>query len=312
MPKVSVIIPSYNHEKFLQKRLDSVFNQTYQDFEVILLDDCSQDNSPEILRSYKDHDKVTHIEINEKNSGSPFSQWQKGIEYAGGEFIWIAESDDRAELTFLQRCVEKLEKRCDLVYCRSVKIDEHDQKISDEFWADSLHPTRWKNDYTNDGKSEICSSLAYRNTIPNASACVFRKKEKLFTEELINSRYTGDWLFWVNYLKDADVAFIGEPLSYHRNHSGTTRANKDPNSLYIRLAERMRAIKSARTFCGKGRIRMGEIRKYKYLMKVISELKGDIPLSRLLKVIPAELMFYTYLFELNQLRYKKFYLLKRD
>ena len=49
---------------------------------------------------------------------------------------------------------------------------------------------------------------------------------------------------------------------------------------------------------------MGEIRKYKYLMKVISELKGDIPLSRLLKVIPAELMFYTYLFELNQLRYK--------
>lgn len=305
MPKVSVIIPSYNHEKFLQKRLDSVFNQTYQDFEVILLDDCSQDKSPEILKSYKNHDKVSHLDINRKNSGSPFSQWQKGMEYAEGEYIWIAESDDWAELNFLERCIEKLEAGSDLVYCRSVKIDENDQKISDEFWADSLHSTRWKKDFTNDGKSEICNSLAYRNTIPNASACIFGKKKNLFTVDLINSRYTGDWLFWVNYLKNADVAFIGEPLSYHRNHSGTTRAKKDPESLFLRLIERMRAIKSARKFCGKGRIRVGEIRKYKYLIEVVSELKGDISLRRLTKVIPIELLIYTYIFELNQLRYSK-------
>ena len=102
-PLVSIIIPNYNHSKFLQQRLDSVFNQTFQDFEVILLDDCSTDNSVDILKKYANHPKVSHLELNKQNSGSPFKQWQKGITMAKGTYIWIAETDDYCEFNFLDQ-----------------------------------------------------------------------------------------------------------------------------------------------------------------------------------------------------------------
>ena len=105
MPLVSVIIPNYNHEKFLQQRIDSVLNQTFQDFEVILLDDSSIDESLEILNKYENHPKVSHLIINKMNSCNPFKQWEKGIKLAKGDFIWIAESDDFAENCFLEENV---------------------------------------------------------------------------------------------------------------------------------------------------------------------------------------------------------------
>lgn len=97
--KVSVIIPNYCHARFLNRRIDSVLNQTYGDFEVIILDDCSSDNSRDIIETYRHHPRVSHIVYNEKNSGSTFIQWDKGFELAQGEYIWIAESDDEAAPT---------------------------------------------------------------------------------------------------------------------------------------------------------------------------------------------------------------------
>ena len=78
-PLVSVIIPNYNHAQYLEQRLDSVFNQTYQNFEVIFLDDCSTDNSLEVIEKYKGNPHLSRIVVNETNSGSPFKQWDKGI-----------------------------------------------------------------------------------------------------------------------------------------------------------------------------------------------------------------------------------------
>ena len=101
MPKVSVIIPNYNHALFLEQRLESVLNQTYQDFEVIFLDDASTDSSRAVFTKYANHPKISHIIFNETNSGYPFKQWNKGVNLAMGEYIWIAESDDYAELNFL-------------------------------------------------------------------------------------------------------------------------------------------------------------------------------------------------------------------
>lgn len=101
-PLVSIIVPNYNHAKFLNQRLDSIFNQTFKDFEVIFLDDKSPDNSVGILNSYQD-DRITHRVYNTTNSGSPFKQWKKGLELAKGDLIWIAESDDFADITFLEK-----------------------------------------------------------------------------------------------------------------------------------------------------------------------------------------------------------------
>ena len=108
IPKVSIIVPNYNHGAYLRKRIDSVLNQTFQDFELILLDDCSTDNSVDILESYNTEARISHIEINKKNPGKPFQQWVRGIELAKGKYIWIAESDDYADNDFLEKTVAQL------------------------------------------------------------------------------------------------------------------------------------------------------------------------------------------------------------
>ena len=94
-PLVSIIVPNFNHAHFLRQRLETIYNQTYKNFEVILLDDASTDNSQNILREFqKIHSDNTRLLINEKNSGGVFYQWRKGIEISRGDLIWIAESDD--------------------------------------------------------------------------------------------------------------------------------------------------------------------------------------------------------------------------
>jgi glycosyltransferase involved in cell wall biosynthesis len=108
--KVSVIIPNYNHAEYLKQRIDSILNQTYKDFELIILDDCSTDNSREIIDDYTSHFPFITSYYNDINSGSPFTQWDSGVKKAKGEFIWIAESDDFAEADFLEKTNAILDK----------------------------------------------------------------------------------------------------------------------------------------------------------------------------------------------------------
>lgn len=124
-PFFSVIIPNYNHAPYLHERIDSVLNQTFKDFEVILLDDKSQDGSCEILLSYQSNPHVTHIVLNERNSGSTFKQWHKGFELSQGKYIWIAESDDFADIHFLQSAYDVIQKESNvtLAYFKSNIVD---------------------------------------------------------------------------------------------------------------------------------------------------------------------------------------------
>lgn len=156
--KVSVIIPNYNHALFLTQRIQSVLNQSFQDFELILLDDCSTDNSQSIIAQYQHHPKVSHVVYNETNSGSPFKQWAKGVALAQGAYIWIAESDDFAEASFLERCVTQLDKYASvgLVYCDS-NIIAHDllQGSFKEKNKEYYPATDWTRDYFSPGMVEI-------------------------------------------------------------------------------------------------------------------------------------------------------------
>ena len=75
-PSVSVVVPNFNYARYLPQRIESVLNQTFTDFEVILLDDASTDNSVEVMRQYAETDnRISRIEVNATNSGSPFLQW---------------------------------------------------------------------------------------------------------------------------------------------------------------------------------------------------------------------------------------------
>ena len=199
MPKVSVVVPNYNHARFLPKRIESILRQTYQDFELILLDDCSTDDSRAILRTYAGDPRV-RLEFNEVNSGSPFKQWNKGVRLAQGKYVWIAESDDYADPRLLERLVAILEADPTVAYayCRSWRVTEDDRKDGfGDFYLAYLDASRWTTDYCADGHDECRDYFIHQNAVPNASGVVFRREiyERVGGADE-SLRLCGDWKLW--------------------------------------------------------------------------------------------------------------------
>lgn len=227
MPKVSVIVPNYNHAPYLPKRLDSVYEQTYRDFEVILLDDFSKDNSRDILGHYAEKPNTIFVP-NESNSGSVFRQWKKGVSLSQGEYIWIAESDDFASPYFLKKVVTVMDEHPNtgLVYSQSWLVDSQNVILGDgRCWTNDLDPQRWSHSYINDGKDEISRFLVYKNTIPNASGIVIRRSVLEKCGGVIEQpfRLCGDWLQWIKILACSDIGFVPECLNYWRQKTSNAR-----------------------------------------------------------------------------------------
>jgi len=172
MPKVSVIVPNYNHSNYLNQRIDSIINQTYEDFELIILDDCSTDDSREVIDQYREHSKVSNIVFNKVNSGTTFKQWQKGIELAKGEYIWIAESDDWCEPNLLKTLMNGFadNSQCVIAYCQTYVIT--DNKITKISFHNKLA------EYVN-GEKYIKEYLTGSCSIWNAGMVVFKKSHYL-------------------------------------------------------------------------------------------------------------------------------------
>lgn len=220
---VSVVIPNYNHAKFLKKRIDTVLSQTYQDFNLIILDDCSLDNSKEIIEQYRYNHKVSYIIYNELNSGAVFKQWKRGVELAKGDYIWVAESDDFAAPTFLETMVQELDKRPEvgIVYSNSVIVDEYERPF--DSWAKRrkkiCRVDKWKADYTAIGIAEIQSLLLYNCTINNASAVLFRRNLLVqHLDTIATFRYVGDWYAYMAILKDSNLTYVHQDLNFYREH----------------------------------------------------------------------------------------------
>jgi glycosyltransferase involved in cell wall biosynthesis len=233
VPTVSVVIPNYNHARYLPQRIASVLNQTYADFEVLLLDDASTDNSVPVFTPLVENDTRVRVILNPTNSGSGYRQWNRGIREAVGRYIWIAESDDWADLRFLETLVGRLEADpgVGVAYCQSWRVDEAGKNLGEmRDWTDDLSPERWKSNFTANGTDECRRYLCQKNTILNASGVVFRRDlyEKIggVPEHL---RLCGDWLFWVRMLEISDLAFVAEPLNYFRlvDQSVTQKTKRD-------------------------------------------------------------------------------------
>ena len=167
-PLVSIIIPNYNHAQYLEKRIDTVLNQTYQNIEVIILDDQSTDNSLEVIKKYRNHPKIAQIVVNERNTGNPFKQWDKGIRLANGELIWIAESDDYNELRFLQEIIREWNKHKDVVVAFSSYV---------MVWGDDNSFNKERKTQCFNGINFIKNRMSRGNQIMNASGVVFKKKD---------------------------------------------------------------------------------------------------------------------------------------
>ena len=244
VPTVSIIVPNYNHAAFLPKRVDSIFRQSFRDFEVILLDDCSTDDSRAILSSYATDPRV-RIEFNSVNSGSPFKQWNKGVGLARGKYVWIAESDDYASDRFLERLVSVLDVNPDVqfAYCRSWCVTEDDRLIgfADTHFA-GLEPNRWNSDFSVEGREECRNFMVHSNTVQNASAVLFRRTvyEQIGGADE-SLRLCGDWKLWASMMLTGDVSYVAEPLNYFRFHGASVRHQMDLTR--IDIAEWLQAVR---------------------------------------------------------------------
>jgi len=228
MPAVSVIVPNYNHARFLRRRIDTILAQTFQDFELILLDDCSTDNSRSILSEYCSDSRV-RLEFNDVNSGSTFKQWNKGVRMARGEYVWIAESDDYADERLLKRLVTLLgsEPEAAFAYCRSWRVTEDDRADGfGDWYLELVDSERWKRDFCVDGSQQFLSYFAHCCVVPNASAAVFRKEIYDRVGGADESlRQCGDWKVWAAMALVGKVAFVSEPLNHYRFHQTTVSHN---------------------------------------------------------------------------------------
>jgi len=222
-PLISVIVPNYNHENYLKQRLDSIFNQTYKNFEVILLDDCSTDESVKILFEASKNPKVSQVVFNNKNTRNTFNQWERGISLAKGEYIWIAESDDFCDCRFIETLIKPLIDNSDVVlsYCQSHRADQNGEITGN--WithTDCFVPNIFAQDFIMDGNMFIENFLIFRNVIPNASAAIFRKS--IILEEYLQIenrlRYCGDWIFYFKMILKYNIAFTAESLNFFRYH----------------------------------------------------------------------------------------------
>jgi glycosyltransferase involved in cell wall biosynthesis len=293
MCKVSVIIPSFNHARFLDERFRSVLSQTYQDYEIIFLDDASTDDTLAVFAKYQNHPKVRCF-LNATNGGSTFKQWNKGVRAARGRYVWFAESDDASDPTFLETLVTLLDRHPNvgLAYTNSVYIDERGREGTTlDLLFRHLHPTRWKSDYLNRGEDECRHYLIFHNTIPNASAAVFRKalyEQTGYADERM--KRAGDWWVWAKLLFVSDVAYVAAPLNrYRQEHAQCTRVMKDYHVLLEEMLRVIRLIASQVGFPPGGEERLCDIylHHYRWLADVLGdegpptdrrifELAGDI------------------------------------
>lgn len=210
-------------------RLASILRQTRQDFELILLDDASQDGSGEFLETFLER-PGTRLIRNTQNTGSPFAQWNRGMQEAKGDLIWIAESDDVAEPQFLEMLTGILDQHpsVGLAFCRSQRINEDGAILPDDATADQS--VSWQKDFRMRGPDVLRGPLYVSNVIVSASAVVFRRH--LYEQAgpaSTDLRLTGDWLQWCRILIKSDLAYVSQTLSGTRIHTNTRRQGTTSN-----------------------------------------------------------------------------------
>jgi glycosyltransferase involved in cell wall biosynthesis len=215
MAKVSVIVPCFNHARFLHEALNSILGQTYNDIELIIVDDCSTDNSWQIIEKFIGRDSRVKGLRHEHNKGLSTSR-NDGLRIANGDFIGFCDSDDVWEPDKLKIQVDFLQKHPDygIIYSDSTIIDESGAptgKCFSDLFPLPTSPSGW-----------LFPELVRRNFI-NIQSVVMRKecmlRAGLFDEDI---EWIQDWWYWVQLCRDYRFGYCDIPLGRYRMHSGST------------------------------------------------------------------------------------------
>lgn len=274
--KISVVVPNYNYSNYLYQRVYSILNQNYKIHELIILDDASKDNSLFYIKQIEQ--KISEfvnvkVVVNDINSGNAFSQWQKGINLATGDYVWVAEADDYAKKSFLNEVVSPLKKNNNIVisYADTGFIDSNGYITKNSLvdQIDILKTNHWNASYVNKGISEI-NCYSYLNcTIPNVSGTIIKKGnyDEIF-ESAKKFHQSGDWFTYLNILNLGDISFINKTLNYYRVHGNNISQTFDKKAHILEIQRIYKFVKEKYGIDDEQQIQM--YNRIKFLCKVWS------------------------------------------
>ncbi len=227
--KVSVVVPNYNYARYIEDRLYSVFEQRYPLFEIIVLEDKSTDNSLAVIKQViaRSGRKVKLI-VNETNSGNTFRQWQKGLDKARGELLWIAEADDLASSRFVSEMAGAFTENTNLGFTDSKQIDSDGEPLGDSygFYYRDIDADLFQKSRSMKGAEFVRRAMTVKNCILNVSSAMWRTqalRDALAAEKdaVLAHKLVGDWRLYVRVLlqPNARVAYLAKPLNTHRRHA---------------------------------------------------------------------------------------------
>lgn len=239
--KVTVCIPVYNGSAYIAEAIESVLTQTYRDFQLLIVDNCSTDNTEEIVSSYKDP-RITFIR-NEKNLGL-VGNANRCLELADGEYIYIFHHDDIMLPHNIEYKVRLLDEHPDVGFVHSnlILIDTNGKVIANNIWYKGS-----RKDYIEDG---ITAFHKYVEYLPFGAsifigAVLARKScyEKVgeFNPEL---PHCNDSEMWMKMMLHYKIACIGEPLVKYRVHSISTSSSWGDHKSLPYLKEHYQAMKA--------------------------------------------------------------------
>jgi glycosyltransferase involved in cell wall biosynthesis len=208
-PTVSFVIPCYKLAHLLRECVHSILSQTYRDFEILIMDDCSPDNTPEVARSFNDS-RIQHIR-NDQNLGH-LQNYNKGISISRGEYIWLISADDRLRRAYLlARYIRVFEGNPGVGYvcCPALKLQDGVETI--------VEGVLRRHDKVYDGK-DFLKTLLKGNCIIAASGMVRRACYDTCGSFPLDLPYAGDWLLWCLFALHYRVAYFSEPMVNYRAH----------------------------------------------------------------------------------------------
>jgi glycosyltransferase involved in cell wall biosynthesis len=239
VPSVSVVVPFYNHQKFVDERLYSILGQSIKDIEIIALDDCSSDDTVARIQPYLQKDKRLTLVKNITNSGSPFRQWQKGITLAKSDVVWVAEGDDSCSGNFIDVLLPNFsDPLLNIAFAKVEMMDEEGVKNPGAFKAyfDNACPGKFETPYANSGVNEVKEHFCAHQTLINASGLIFRKS-RLCPEAFglaVSHRMCGDWLIYLGLLKSGKIAYCPSAINYFRRHNKSQVFVEEGTSEYFK------------------------------------------------------------------------------
>ncbi len=244
--KVSVVVPNYNYDQYLRRRLRTIIDQQYPIYEIVFLDDASSDASVMLAEDLLDeYSGLKQIIVNDENSGSVFKQWKKGIEALQGDYVWIAEADDYASLLMLPNLMKSFvtEENVAMSFCDSMFVDSQGEweGFSSDARVQLIQDSGFVGGIQN-GREFVKKYLSKFCSIPNVSAVVMKKtsvkQEDL--EEISTFKQCGDWYLYLRLLMEGKVAYHVTPMNFFRRQSRavTTNTNQDGQQQELALVAR--------------------------------------------------------------------------